>query len=88
MIQHAASLYRDGIFGELLGRDGTPYGPGDEPDWAFLSEVLFRDDDVLLLFDPSNDGIEDPSSELHQRWRLANLHPQTWFLPFADVAEQ
>jgi hypothetical protein len=52
-------------------------------DWA--RDILFRDHDVLLLFDESVDGVEDPESEASKHYRFANLHPSRWFLPFGHV---
>lgn len=40
-------------------------------------EVLFRDHDVLMLFNVSLDGIEDDCSELAECYRFANLRRQT-----------
>jgi hypothetical protein len=37
-----------------------------------------------LLFDASLDGIEAPDSALDDHGLFTNLHPQAWFLPFAD----
>jgi hypothetical protein len=45
---------------------------------------LLEDEDVLLLDDISLDGIEDPSSQAAQQLGTVNLHPDTWFLPFAS----
>ncbi len=59
----------------------------DDEDFDWARDVLFRDHDVLLLFDASLDGLEDPESELHERFRFANLHPNRWFVPFADHAD-
>ncbi len=61
-----------------------PKDPEFDDDFEWARDVLFRDHDVLLLFDPTLDGVDDPESELHQRFRFANLHPSRWFLPFAD----
>lgn len=58
-----------------------------DTDFEWAREVLFRDHDVLMLFNASLDGIEDDSSELAEYYRFANLHPRDWFLPFADVVD-
>lgn len=58
-----------------------------DTDFEWAREVLFRDHDVLMLFDASLDGIEDDSGELAEYYRFANLHPRDWFLPFADVVD-
>jgi len=64
--------------------DSLPADPERDCDFEWAREVLFRDHDVLLLFNPSLDGIEDNDSELSQRHMFANLHPRRWFLPFPD----
>ena len=64
--------------------DSLPADPERDRDFEWAREVLFRDHDVLLLFNPSLDGIEDNDSDLSQRHMFANLHPRRWFLPFPD----
>ncbi|MGC9501042.1 hypothetical protein ACP4J0_33120 [Streptomyces sp. WG7] len=51
-------------------------------DWEACSDVLFQDHDVLMLFDPSLDGIEDSAGDLHQSMGMVNLAPQDWFVAF------
>lgn len=58
-----------------------PRGPDDE-DFDEMRERLFRDHDVLLLFDPMLDGIDDPDSDLARLRRTVNLHPSDWFKQF------
>lgn len=63
--------------------DGYPGGIGptaitdDEIEAA--RDALVDDFDVLLLFDPQYDGVEN---DLDDRRRFANLRPDRWFLPF------
>ena len=64
--------------------ESLPADPERDGDFDWAREVLFRDHDVLLLFNPSLDGIEDDDSDLSQRYMFANLHPRRWFLPFPD----
>ena len=64
--------------------DSLPADPERDRDFEWAREVLFRDHDVLLLFNPSLDGIEDNDSDLSLRHMFANLHPRRWFLPFPD----
>lgn len=47
-------------------------------------DVLLRDEDVLMLYDASLDGIDDPDNDLAAAYRIVNLHPVQWFLPFLD----
>ncbi|MBC2868610.1 hypothetical protein [Streptomyces mexicanus] len=51
-------------------------------DWDACSDVLFQDHDVLMLFDNSLDGIEDPEGDVHQSLGMVNLAPSDWFAPF------
>lgn len=59
------------------------HGPLDS-DFEAMRSRLFTDHDVLMLFDPMLDGVDDPDSEISQIQRAANLHPRDWFKPFAD----
>ena len=63
---------------------GFPEHP-DDFGWQDCLEFLFEDHDVLMLFDPDLDGIEDPESDLAVFLRTASLHPRDWFTPFANV---
>jgi hypothetical protein len=81
VIDHAESAIRDGM---LSPPASLPQDGARDTDFDSVRDLLFRDHDVLLLFDPSLDGLDDPESELHQRFRFANLHPDQWFLVFAD----
>lgn len=65
--------------------DSLPSDVERDCDFEWAREVLFRDHDVLLLFDDSLDGIDDVESDVSTHYRFANLHPHKWFLPFADV---
>ncbi|MEU5632224.1 hypothetical protein ACH47C_23945 [Streptomyces rishiriensis] len=51
-------------------------------DWDACSDVLFQDHDVLMLFDNTLDGIEDPDNGIHQAMGMVNLAPNEWFAPF------
>jgi len=53
-----------------------PEHDGPDSDFDWMREVLFEDHDVLMLYNPSLDGIEDPVLD------TANLHPRDWFTPF------
>ncbi|HZM81713.1 MAG TPA: hypothetical protein VFC19_38830 [Candidatus Limnocylindrales bacterium] len=54
----------------------------DDYAWDLCSELFFQDHDVLMLFDPRFDGIEDPENEINQRLGIANLRSADWFQPF------
>lgn len=54
----------------------------DQIDW--LDDLLLQDTDVLMLYSPALDGIEDPDSPVNQLLGCALLHPNDWFKPFAN----
>jgi hypothetical protein len=83
VIDQAESWSTEGL---LPAPESLPEDAERDNDFEWAREVTFRDHDVLLLFDPAFDGLDDPENELHQRFRFANLHPGRWFLPFADEA--
>ena len=49
------------------------------------SEVLFQDHDVLMLYDASLDGIEDPGNDANEYLRMGDLRPSSWFEYFSNV---
>lgn len=73
--------------GSLATDLSLPADPDRDGDFDAVRELLFRDHDVLLLFDASLDGIESPDRDLGEHRLFANLHPQAWFLPFADHSD-
>lgn len=81
IIDEAESSLAEGL---LSAPALLPDDPERADDFELARDVMFRDHDVLLLFDPALDGVDDPASGLHQHFRFANLHPRRWFLPFAD----
>lgn len=84
VIDEAESSLAEGL---LSAPEFLPEDAERDDDFEWARDVMFRDHDVLLLFDPALDGVDDPASELHQRFRFANLQPGRWFLPFADHDE-
>ena len=58
---------------------------GDDYDWGMCSEVLFQDHDVLMLYDESLDGIEDPGSDGNVYLRMGDMRPGAWFEYFNHV---
>lgn len=55
--------------------------PADD-DFQGVRDYLFYDLDVLHLYDPAADGVEDPESDVAQAERFANLHPRHCFKLF------
>lgn len=84
IIEAAEDATRDG---SLVTDLSLPADPDRDGDFDAVRELLFGDHDVLLLFDPSLDGIEAPDWDLDEHPLFANLHPRAWFLPFTDDAE-
>lgn len=50
----------------------------DDYDWHMCSEILFEDHDVLMLFDPGLDGLEDPNSDVNERAAMGDLRAAAW----------
>ncbi len=70
---------------EILPVEEHLPGHGEaDTDFDWPREVLFRDHDVLMLFNASLDGIEDESNEFQEQYHFANLHPRDWFVTFPD----
>jgi hypothetical protein len=65
-------------------QDHLPACGEADTDFESAREVLFRDHDVLMLFNASLDGMEDDSNQISEDFRFANLHPRDWFVTFSD----
>lgn len=63
------------------GHDVLPEHRNDY-DWDMCSELLFEDHDVLMLYNASLDGFEDPGGDLNQKYGLGDLRPAAWFTSF------
>jgi|GEM_PF-2962809 hypothetical protein len=87
VIDHAEADFESGIDSSGGELDRLPSRGEADHDFDLMRDVLLRDVDVLMLFDMSMDGIEDPESELARIEGTANLHPDQWFLPFDDAPE-
>lgn len=57
----------------------------DDYDWGMCSEVLFQDHDVLMLFNPGLDGIEDPGDDLNRDSGMGDLRATAWFTFFNNL---
>ena len=64
---------------EALPRHSRDY------DWDMCSEILFQDHDILMLYDESLDGIENPGNDANRHLRMGDLRPAAWFEYFANV---
>jgi hypothetical protein len=65
----------DGAFSPAAVCHLPDHGSADE-DFDWMRDVLFEDHDVLMLFNPALDGIEN------DRDANSSLHPRDWFEPF------
>lgn len=65
-------------------REATVRGLQSDAEGA--SDVLFNDHDVLMLWNPMLDGIENDVETL-AHLGSADLHPSRWFEPFLHVKE-
>lgn len=57
----------------------------DDFAWEAAEEALSRGSDILQLYRPEADGIEDPDSKENQQLDLGDLRPHVWFQPFASA---
>jgi hypothetical protein len=85
VIELAEGFVADGV---SPTHEHVPAHGEDDTDFELAREMLFRDHDVLLLFNASLDGIEDESNDLQGELRFANLHPNDWFVTFDDQLDQ
>ncbi|MGH3848212.1 MAG: hypothetical protein ACRDRT_00610 [Pseudonocardiaceae bacterium] len=86
VIDLAEAHLADGVLdADLPGVAALPdHGPKDA-DFDSMRTNLLKDNDVLMLYDPLMDGIEDPEDEIGQLERVINLHPRDWFTPFSSA---
>lgn len=78
---YAESAVDDGWSGLDAHFAGLPERE-DDLDWALLSDVLFTDHDILELFDPGRDGIEDPDDDHNRHLNMGDYRPHAWFATF------
>ncbi|MCL7423924.1 hypothetical protein [Streptomyces sp. YS415] len=82
-IDHASSMVVDDV--ELV----TSFVEGIPPhhkdwDWNLCLSLLLEDTDVLFLYEPWSQGIEDSDHHLNQMMGMANLEAAYWFEPFYE----
>ncbi len=80
-LQHASSMVTDEP--ELVAtwvKDIPAHH--DDWDWGLCVHVLFEDTDVLSLYEPWSQGIEDSGTFANQYLGIANLEAEDWFKPF------
>ena len=81
MLEDAATGIADGWIEPSAQVARQPSHP-DDYDWEMAGEILFLDHDVLTLFEPAFDGIEDPESEINARLSMGDMRPRAWFATF------
>jgi hypothetical protein len=57
----------------------------DDLDWDAMPDVLFQDTDILHLFEPGLDGIDDPHNALNAEMAIGDYRPSAWFETFANM---
>jgi hypothetical protein len=57
----------------------------DDLDWDAMPDVLFQDTDILHLFEPGLDGIDDPHDALNAGMAIGGYRPSAWFENFANM---
>jgi hypothetical protein len=87
MLSYASDAVDDGWSGLENDFSALPEHR-DDLDWDLLREVLFQDSDILELFDPSRDGIEDPDDEQNRYLRMGDYTAPAWFTPFDDMSSR
>ena len=87
MLRDVAAAIDDGWIDVDRGAEALPRHPADF-DWDLAYEVLFQDTDILALFDPTLDGIEDPDAELNQTISIGDYRAQAWFETFANMPQR
>jgi hypothetical protein len=69
------------------GHGTLPEHP-DDYTWEDCSELLFEDHDVLMLFDKSLDGIEDPDSDFNRASGMGDLRARAWVNSFRHMTRR
>lgn len=54
-------------------------------DWDGCRDVFFQDEDILMLYDASLDGLEDPDSDINRAMGIGDYRPNAWFNTFTNM---
>jgi hypothetical protein len=57
----------------------------DDFQWASIRTIFLQDEDILELFNPGLDGIEDPKGELNRYSGMGDYRPSAWFTTFSNM---
>ncbi|MFG3290246.1 tetratricopeptide repeat protein [Streptomyces sp. NPDC048179] len=82
-VDHASSMVVDDL--ELVTSfvEDVP-SHHDDWDWGLCLDTLLEDTDVLFLYEPWAQGIEDSDHHLNALMGFANLEVEDWFVPFYE----
>ena len=85
ILEDAPPAVQDGWTGlDEAACDSLPGHPGDFG-WDAMPDVLFQDTDILHLFEPGLDGIDDPHDALNAEMAMGDYRPSAWFENFANM---
>jgi len=85
ILEDVPSAAEDGWAGlDEATLDSLPKEPGDF-DWDAMLDVLFQDTDILHLFEPGLDGIDNPHDALNAEMAMGDYRPSAWFQNFANM---
>jgi hypothetical protein len=88
ILQDAPPAVEDGWTGlDAATFDSLPGHPGDL-DWDAMPDVLFQDTDILHLFEPDLDGIDNAHDALNATMAIGDYRPSAWFENFANMKQR
>jgi hypothetical protein len=88
ILEDAPPTVEDGWTGlDEAAFDSLPGHP-DDLDWDAMPDVLFQDTDILHLFEPGLDGIDDPHDALNTAMAIGDYRPSAWFENFANMQQR
>ena len=85
ILEDAPSAAEHGWSGLDAATFGSLPGHPDDLDWDAMPDVLFQDTDILHLFEPGLDGIDDPRNALNAQMAIGDYRPSAWFETFANM---
>jgi hypothetical protein len=88
ILEDAPSAVQDGWTGlDEATFNSMPEHP-DDFDWDAMPDVLFQDTDILHLFEPDLDGIDDPDETLNIEMAMGDYRPSEWFENFGNMRQR
>ncbi len=83
MMRDAAAAVADD-WAWIIDEADVPPHPRDY-DWDDVRDGLLQDTDILVLFNPDLDGIEDPEDEVNRNNGIGDYRPRAWFDTFLNT---